>query len=127
MINFKDFIINTIYWLILAEILARDIFMSKPFLGMLPCGGISKLCYLTCLIFLNFSFLSVARKGSSPIISDPYYFGKGPKPFYLFFFFGFCCKFFEKFIRYFLHLHFKCYPKSPLWEAAPTFAVTRWR
>jgi hypothetical protein len=61
MINFKDFVTNKIYWLILAEVLARDIFMSKSVSGLSPCGGICNLCYLSCLVFLDFSFLSIAK------------------------------------------------------------------
>ena len=39
----------------LAEILVRDfLLMSKPVLGLSPCGGIIILCHLSCLGFLNF-------------------------------------------------------------------------
>lgn len=70
--NLKGSIINKIYCLNLAEVLARDIFMSKLVTGLFPCPGISRSSYLCCLIFSNFSFLSVAKifRGSSPIISD---------------------------------------------------------
>jgi hypothetical protein len=83
MINFKNSESNKIYWLILAEVLARDIFISKPVSGMFPCRGISNSCYLSCLVFLNFSFLSKAKifKGSSSVMSDP--FGRGLKSFLL--------------------------------------------
>jgi hypothetical protein len=49
--------------------------MSKLVLGLFTCGEMSNSCYLSCLVFLNFSFLSVVKiyKGSSNIISDPYY------------------------------------------------------
>jgi hypothetical protein len=40
--NLKDFIVNKIYCLILAEVLAKDIFMSKPVTELFPCIGISK-------------------------------------------------------------------------------------
>ena len=50
--NLEDSLANKIYWLYIAEVLARDIFMSQPALGMFPCRGISKLCYLSCLVFL---------------------------------------------------------------------------
>lgn len=83
--NLKDFITNKKYYLILAEVLSRDTFMSEPIIELFPCGGISKLYYLSCLICLNFSFLTLAKiyRGSSPIISDPYHLGRGPKPFVL--------------------------------------------
>jgi hypothetical protein len=55
--NLKDFIINKNLCLILAEVLARDIFMSKPVTVLFLCGGISKSSYLSCLILLNISFL----------------------------------------------------------------------
>ena len=35
--NLKDSITNKIYCLILAEVLARDIFMSKPVAELFPC------------------------------------------------------------------------------------------
>ena len=81
--NLKDSITNKTYCLILAQVLARDIFMSKSVTGLFPCGGISKSCYLSCLILSNFSFLSLDKifRLSYLIISDPYYFGRGPKPF----------------------------------------------
>jgi len=84
MMNLKDSVTNKIYCLILAEVLARGIFISKPILGLFPCGGISKSFYLPCLV-LNFSLLSVVKifRGSSPITSDPYHSGRGPKPFLL--------------------------------------------
>ena len=67
MINFKDSVTKKIYWLILVEVSAEDIFMFHPVSGLFPCGGISNSCYLSCLVFLKFSFLSVAKifKGSS--------------------------------------------------------------
>ena len=55
--NLKDSITNKIYCLILAEVLARDIFMSKSVTGLFPCWGISRSSYLSCSIFLSFSFL----------------------------------------------------------------------
>ena len=83
--NLKDSITNKTYCLILAQVLARDIFMSKSVTGLFPCGGISKSCYLSCLILSNFSFLSLDKifRLSYLIISDPYYFGRGPMPFLL--------------------------------------------
>ena len=86
MMNFKDSITNKVEWLILTEVLARDIFMSKPVSELFPCGGIyfpsCNSCYLSCLLALMFFFLSVAKifRVSSPIISDPYYF-KGVQSF----------------------------------------------
>lgn len=85
MINFKDSVTKKIYWLILVEVSAKDIFMFHPVSGLFPCGGIRNSYYLSCLVVFKFSFLSVAKmfRGSSPIISDTYYFGSGPKPFLL--------------------------------------------
>ena len=84
--NLKDFIINKIYCLNLAEVLARDIFMSKPVTRLLPCRGISQSYYLSCLVVFKFSFLSVAKifMWSSPVISDPYHSRRGPKLLFLF-------------------------------------------
>jgi hypothetical protein len=52
--EFKDSITNKIYCLISAELLAGDIFMSKPVARLYPCGGISKSFYLSCFIFSNY-------------------------------------------------------------------------
>ena len=71
--NLEDSLANKIYWLCIAEVLARDIFMSQPVSGLFPCRGISKSRYLSCLVFLIFFFLSLAE---TPIKSDSYYFGK---------------------------------------------------
>ena len=49
--NFEDSVANKFYWLCIAEVLARDIFVSQPTLGLFPCRGISKSCYLSCLEF----------------------------------------------------------------------------
>lgn len=53
--NLKDSITNKIYCLIVAEVLARNIFMSKPVTRLFPCWGISRSIYLFHLIFSNFS------------------------------------------------------------------------
>jgi hypothetical protein len=83
MMNFKDSVTNMICWLILAEVLARDIFISKPVWELFPCGMLSNSCYLSYFIFLNFSFLSLANifRVTLSIICDPYYFGRSPKTF----------------------------------------------
>ena len=64
--NLRDSITNKIYCFILAQVLARDIFMSKSVTGLFPCGGISKSCYLSCLIFSNFSLCSQHLKRVLP-------------------------------------------------------------
>jgi hypothetical protein len=47
--NLKDFIINKIYCLNLAEVLARDIFMSKPIIG---CSHVENLAdQITCPVW----------------------------------------------------------------------------
>lgn len=53
-----------------AEVLATDIFMSKPVIELLPCQGMSRSSYLSCLVFLIF-FSSVAKifRESSPVKS----------------------------------------------------------
>ena len=52
--NFKDSITNKIYYLILVEILAREICLSKPAIKLFPCRGISRSSYLSFLISSKF-------------------------------------------------------------------------
>jgi hypothetical protein len=84
MINFEDSVANKVYGICVAQVLARDFSMSQPVLGLFPCKGINKSCYLTCLVFLILFFPSCLQsiffRGSSFILSDLYYFGKSPKP-----------------------------------------------
>lgn len=79
--NLEDYVANKTHWLCIAEVLARDIFMSQPVSGLFPCRGISKSCYLSCLV-LFFFFLSFLSAAETPIKSDPCYFGNIPKPFF---------------------------------------------
>lgn len=80
----KDSITNGIYYLILAEVLARDIFMSNSVTGLFPSVGIKQIKLAVTFDVFEF-FFSVASisKGSSPVISDPYHRGRDPKPFLL--------------------------------------------
>jgi hypothetical protein len=55
MMNF-DSTTNKIYSLILAEVLASDIFMSKSVTGLIPCVGSRKSGYVYCLSFFEFFF-----------------------------------------------------------------------
>ena len=61
MMRLKISVTNNIYCIILAEVWDRDIFMSKPVTGLIPRGGVSKSCFLSCSIFSKFLFLSVAK------------------------------------------------------------------
>jgi hypothetical protein len=54
--NLKDSIANKIYYLILAEVLARDNFISKPVTSLFSCGVINKSSYLSYLILFEFFF-----------------------------------------------------------------------
>jgi hypothetical protein len=78
--NVKDSITNTIYWLIFAMFWLDTFLFLSQFEGYFPVQGSA--IHVICLDWsLNFSFLSVVKifRGSSPIIYNPYYFGRGLK------------------------------------------------
>ena len=82
MMNIKDSITSKSYCLILAETLAKGIFISKPVTELFLCGGIMLPVLFDVLEFF-FSVVKIFRGRSSPVISDPYHSGRGPKPFLL--------------------------------------------
>ena len=81
MMNLKDSITSKSYCLILAETLAKGIFISKPVTELFLCGGIMLPVLFDVLEF----FFSVPKNSrrSSLVISRTYYSGRGPKPFLL--------------------------------------------